>query len=63
MWGNGDETVEDAEYFSGGEASLVSRETTIRARLMKKIQKIMFVFYPWLHASSEGKVFILSAFE
>ncbi|KAJ6854733.1 LOW QUALITY PROTEIN: peroxisome biogenesis protein 12-like [Populus alba x Populus x berolinensis] len=57
LWGNGDETVEDAEYFSGGEASLVSRETTIRARLMKKIQKIMFVCYPWLHASSEGMSF------
>ncbi|KAG6737418.1 hypothetical protein POTOM_058938 [Populus tomentosa] len=57
LWGNGDETIEDAEYFSAGEASLVSRETTIRARLMKKIQKIMFVCYPWLHASSEGMSF------
>eukprot|EP00258_Populus_trichocarpa_P030773 XP_024446792.1 peroxisome biogenesis protein 12 isoform X1 [Populus trichocarpa] len=57
LWGNGDETVEDAEYFSGGEASLVSRETTIRARLMKKIQKILFVCYPWLHASNEGMSF------
>ncbi|KAJ6422727.1 PEROXISOME BIOGENESIS PROTEIN 12 [Salix koriyanagi] len=57
LWGNGDETVEDAEYVSGGESSLVSREATIRSRLMKKIQKIMFVCYPWLHASSEGMSF------
>ncbi|KAL9379239.1 hypothetical protein Peur_027721 [Populus x canadensis] len=62
LWGNGDEAVEDAEYFSGGDASLVSGETldaeaTIRARLTKKIQKIVFSCYPWLHASSEGMSF------
>jgi peroxin-12 len=65
LCGNGDETVEDAEYFSGGDASLVSGETldaeaTIRARLTKKIQKIVFSCYPWLHASSEGNVLVLS---
>ncbi|KAH8491182.1 hypothetical protein H0E87_023354 [Populus deltoides] len=60
LWGNGDETVEDAEYFSGGDASLVSGETldaeaTIRARLTKKIQKISaamcqtgFCLHAWL---------------
>ncbi|KAJ6877189.1 peroxisome biogenesis protein 12-like isoform X1 [Populus alba x Populus x berolinensis] len=62
LWGTGDETVEDAEYFSGGDASLVSGETldaeaTIRSRLTKKIQKIVFSCYPWLHASSEGMSF------
>ncbi|KAF2287583.1 hypothetical protein GH714_001399 [Hevea brasiliensis] len=60
--GDGDETFGDADYFDRREGSLVSRgtmdaEATVRSRLTKRLQKIVFACYPWLHATSEGLSF------
>lgn len=62
LWGPTDERFDDADYFGGEGNSLVSRggtdaETSVRTRLTKKIQKIIFACYPWLHASCEGLSF------
>ncbi|KAJ9180015.1 hypothetical protein P3X46_008323 [Hevea brasiliensis] len=62
LWGDGDETFGDADYFDRREGSLVSRgtmdaEATVRSRLTKRLQKIVFACYPWLHATSEGLSF------
>lgn len=59
LWGPGEERFDDADYFDGGGEPLVSTgtlnaETSVRTRLTKKIQKIIFACYPWLHASCEG---------
>ncbi|CAN1765729.1 Peroxisome biogenesis protein 12 [Linum perenne] len=60
LWGNDDETFEGTSYFDGTEASSpVTRGTsdtqlTVRARLRKRIQKIVFACYPFLHAGIEG---------
>lgn len=59
LWGPTDERFDDADYFGGGGNPLFSRggtdaETSVRTRLTKKIQKIIFACYPWLHASCEG---------
>ncbi|KAJ8760393.1 hypothetical protein K2173_015060 [Erythroxylum novogranatense] len=62
LWGNSDELIGESDYFNGAETSLLSREnsnteTTVRTRLMKKIRKVIYACYPWLHASSEGLSF------
>ncbi|KAJ4826966.1 ubiquitin-protein ligase peroxin 12 [Turnera subulata] len=62
LWGNGEEIFEGTEFLTGGDGSIVSRgpsdaESTFRMRLTKRIQKIIFVCYPWIHASSEGLSF------
>lgn len=59
LWGPGDERFDEADYFDEVGDSLVSRgttdaETSVRAQLMKKIQKVIFACYPWVHASCEG---------
>ncbi|KAJ4720870.1 Peroxisome biogenesis protein 12 [Melia azedarach] len=62
LWGPGDERFDEADYFDEVGDSLVSRgttdaETSVRAQLMKKIQKVIFACYPWVHASCEGLSF------
>ncbi|XP_038705196.1 peroxisome biogenesis protein 12 isoform X1 [Tripterygium wilfordii] len=62
LWGQNDETNDDSGYFNEGEGFPVSSETSVtetslRARLKKKIQKILAACYPWLHASGEGLSF------
>lgn len=62
LWGPSDERFDVADYFGGGGDSLVSRggtdaEISARSSLTKKIQKIIFACYPWLHASCEGLSF------
>ncbi|XP_002521990.2 peroxisome biogenesis protein 12 [Ricinus communis] len=62
LWGDGGGPFEGADYFDRDDGSLVSRgtmesEATIRARLTKRIQKIIFACYPWVHATSEGLSF------
>ncbi|KAK2638018.1 hypothetical protein Ddye_025813 [Dipteronia dyeriana] len=59
LWGPGEERFDNNDYFDGGGGPLVSTgtlnaETSVRTRLTKKIQKIIFSCYPWLHASCEG---------
>ncbi|WCJ43768.1 peroxin-12 [Euphorbia peplus] len=62
LWGVGG--FEETETFDrvGGEDSFIARgpteaEATIRARLSRRIQKIIFACYPWVHATSEGLSF------
>ncbi|CAI0385203.1 unnamed protein product [Linum tenue] len=62
LWGNDDETFEGTSYFDGTEASPVPSRTsdtqvTVRARLRKKVQKLVFACYPFLHAGVEGLSF------
>ncbi|KDO45425.1 hypothetical protein CISIN_1g0162131mg, partial [Citrus sinensis] len=62
LWGPTDERFDDVDYFGGGGNPLFSRggtdaETSVRTSLTKKIQKIIFACYPWLHASCEGLSF------
>ncbi|OWM71664.1 peroxisome biogenesis protein 12 [Punica granatum] len=62
LWGNEDGRFENLEYFDRGEDSEVSTgtsnaELSTRTRLTKKIQKIIGVCFPWIHASSEGLSF------
>ncbi|XP_050221718.1 peroxisome biogenesis protein 12 [Mercurialis annua] len=62
LWGDDAGTLEDNGSFDRDDGSLVSRgstesETTMRTRLTKRIQKIIFACYPWLHATSEGLSF------
>ncbi|XVF06426.1 hypothetical protein REPUB_Repub06bG0047200 [Reevesia pubescens] len=62
LWGPGDEQFEDVDYFDEGESSIASRtstetEATMRTRLVKNIQKIIFACYPWVHATTEGLTF------
>lgn len=62
LWGPGAERFGDADYFDDGGGSLVSdgtleTETSVRTRLSRKIQKIIFACYPWVHASCEGLSF------
>lgn len=59
LWGDGGGGFEESEYFDRGEDSLIARgtmeaEVTIRTRLSRRIQKIVFACYPWVHATSEG---------
>ncbi|XP_065853239.1 peroxisome biogenesis protein 12 isoform X1 [Euphorbia lathyris] len=59
LWGVGDGGFEETENFGRVESSFIARgtteaELTIRARLSRRIQKIIFACYPWVHATSEG---------
>ncbi|KAJ0080027.1 hypothetical protein Patl1_23140 [Pistacia atlantica] len=59
LWGPSAERFGDADYFDDGGGSLVSSETldtvtSVRTRLTRKIQKVIFACYPWVHASCEG---------
>lgn len=59
LWGDDNEGFNDAEIYEvRGDHVVPTRtlgvETSLRARVMKKFQKIVGSCYPWLHASSEG---------
>lgn len=65
LWGAGEESFDDSDYFDGVGESLVSvgtsnAETSVGTCLRKKLQKIIFACYPWLHASCEGTCSISS---
>ncbi|RVW60636.1 Peroxisome biogenesis protein 12 [Vitis vinifera] len=58
LWGHGDERFDDADYFSEERGSLIPTrasdvEVSVRARLTKRFQKFIGIFYPWLHAGNE----------
>ncbi|KDP23725.1 hypothetical protein JCGZ_23558 [Jatropha curcas] len=60
LWG--DDAIFENFDSHRGEDPLVSRGTadeqaTVRVRLAKRIQKIIFACYPWIHATSEGLSF------
>ncbi|KAL0551932.1 hypothetical protein IC582_011025 [Cucumis melo] len=62
LWGDDNEGFNDAEIYEvRGDHVVPTRtlgvETLLRARVMKKFQKIVGSCYPWLHASSEGLSF------
>lgn len=62
LWGHGDERFDDADYFSEERGSLIPTrasdvEVSVRARLTKRLQKFIGIFYPWLHAGNEGLSF------
>lgn len=62
LWGHGDERFNDADYFSEERGSLIPTrasdvEVSVRARLTKRFQKFIGIFYPWLHAGNEGLSF------
>ncbi|KGN61284.1 peroxisome biogenesis protein 12 [Cucumis sativus] len=62
LWGDDNEGFNDAEIYEvRGDNVVPTRtlgvETSVRARVMKKFQKIVGSCYPWLHASSEGLSF------
>ncbi|XP_060968405.1 peroxisome biogenesis protein 12-like, partial [Cannabis sativa] len=62
LWGHEDERFNDINTTDRGDDSLVSSATTVtesslRAQLLKKIQRIIGACYPWVHASSEGLSF------
>lgn len=58
LWGHGGEGFEDADYFNGGNSLISTGDSdtvsSARTRLSKRIQKIVGVCYPWLHAGNEG---------
>ena len=58
LWGE-DDKFTDVDVLDQAENTLIpsgysNRETPVRARLSKKIQKIVGACYPLVHASSEG---------
>lgn len=62
LWGHGDDRFNDNDYSDGGDNSFVSTsgsdmEVSARTRLTKRIQKIVGVCYPWIHAGNEGLAF------
>ncbi|KAM6577128.1 hypothetical protein CsatB_028965 [Cannabis sativa] len=62
LWGHEDERFNDFNTTDRGDDSLVLSATTVtessvRAQLLKKIQRIIGACYPWVHASSEGLSF------
>lgn len=62
LWGDDNEGFNDAEIYEvRGDSVVPTRtlgvETSVRARVIKKLQKIVGSCYPWLHASSEGLSF------
>lgn len=62
LWGHGDERFDDVDYFSEERGSLIPTrasdvEVSVRARLTKRFQKFIGIFYPWLHAGNEGLSF------
>ncbi|XP_038890543.1 peroxisome biogenesis protein 12 isoform X1 [Benincasa hispida] len=62
LWGDDNEGFNDAEIYDvRGDSVVPTRtlgvETSVRARVMKKFQKLVGSCYPWLHASSEGLSF------
>ncbi|GMN25764.1 hypothetical protein TIFTF001_001063 [Ficus carica] len=62
LWGHDDERFNDVDIIGREEDSLIPRgssdaASSVRARLTKKIQKIIGACYPWVHASSEGLSF------
>ncbi|KAI4378992.1 hypothetical protein MLD38_016402 [Melastoma candidum] len=60
LWGDGDDRLADANFIAGVESVDSvgqSAQTTSRRHLTKKIQKVIGVLYPWIHASSEGLSF------
>ncbi|CAK9325935.1 unnamed protein product [Citrullus colocynthis] len=62
LWGDDNEGFNDAEIYEvRGDSVVPTRtlgvETSVRARVIKKFQKIVGSCYPWLHASSEGLSF------
>ncbi|KAK9292278.1 hypothetical protein L1049_020242 [Liquidambar formosana] len=62
LWGHDGDRFVDADYFDGGDNSLVSTgaldvEASVRTRLIKRIRKIIGACYPWIHAGSEGLSF------
>ncbi|KAL5566857.1 hypothetical protein UlMin_030021 [Ulmus minor] len=61
LWGE-DDRFTDVDVLDQAENTLIpsgnsDRETSVRARLSKKIQKIVGACYPLVHASSEGLSF------
>ena len=59
LWGHDDERFNNADYFSEERGSLIPTgnsdvEMSVRTRLAKRFQKLVGVFYPWLHAGNEG---------
>lgn len=60
LWGEGEERFDNIDYLDGSGNSLVPRSsyteepTTTQRRIMKRIQKIIAVSYPWTHAGNEG---------
>lgn len=59
LWGDESEGFDVNQSFVE-EDSQVSRgnlaaDASIRTRMRKRVQKIVELCYPWLHASSEGK--------
>ncbi|XP_010264914.1 PREDICTED: peroxisome biogenesis protein 12 [Nelumbo nucifera] len=62
LWGNDDASFGDVDYFDGGETSVARRglldpEASNWTRIRKRIEAIIGVCYPWLHAGNEGMTF------
>lgn len=58
LWGDDDDRLADTDLIAGAERAVdsvgLSSERASRRSLTKKIQKVIGVLYPWIHASSEG---------
>lgn len=66
LWGDDNERFNDGEIYDvRGDPIVPTRslrvEASVRAQVMKKIQKIVGACYPWIHASSEGNNYIASS--
>ncbi|XP_052187656.1 peroxisome biogenesis protein 12 [Diospyros lotus] len=62
LWGDSDERFNDPDFMDGGGESFVSTsssdsEVSVGIQLKKRVQKIVAVCYPWLHAGNEGLSF------
>lgn len=62
LWGPSDDSLNEPDYLDGNGASFLSsdgpnEELTARARVLKRIKKIITACYPWVHAGGEGLSF------
>ncbi|XP_051121434.1 peroxisome biogenesis protein 12 [Andrographis paniculata] len=61
LWGDSDESFDGNDYDTGNNSyrpmGNLNIETSPRARVIKRLQKTIGTFYPWLHAGNEGLSF------
>ncbi|KAI4364541.1 hypothetical protein MLD38_020617 [Melastoma candidum] len=61
LWGDGDDRLADVNFIAEVEPAVDSAgrsaQTTSRRHLTKRIQRVIGILYPWIHASSEGLSF------
>ncbi|XP_058094800.1 peroxisome biogenesis protein 12 isoform X2 [Magnolia sinica] len=63
LWGHGDRTFDDNNYFVNGEEispvpmEALGAEVSRATRIRKRIEAIIGACYPWIHATNEGLSF------